>query len=221
LGSLSYSIGGSLFRHGLSEPTFSHTVEKLRIAKTDPQHFGDNTPRLTFSDGTPAVPDPRFSYWDLLRYGLSGDGGLDGFRKRAGIDQSIDYSTLCGIVGLLLIEASVEALDSGDTFISASDAMEAANCVEEMLLDQSYRSIFKDIRKNLWSKGGRAAHRRTDQIKNKVISEWQSGRHKCPKDVYSWACKAFPDWKPKTGKQIVARWLRRVAPHSDDTELVE
>jgi hypothetical protein len=204
LSETSWSIVSSLYKHELSEDLLSDTVEKLRIAKNDPQHYGDNRPGSTFENGTPVVPDPRFSYWDLLGYGLSVEGGLNVFRQITGIDQSIDYATLCGIVGLLLIDASVESLESGDTSVAASDAMEAASCVEEMMLDRGFRSMLKEHRQEFSRQGGFAAHRETDEFKASVIAEYRTGRFKTKADCVRWARKQLPI----KAEETVRRWLR-------------
>ena len=59
LSELSWSVVSSLERHGLAESLLSGTVAKLRVAKNDPQHYGDNKPGAYFDDGprTAVVPD--------------------------------------------------------------------------------------------------------------------------------------------------------------------
>lgn len=209
LSELSWAIVSSLERHGLSEALLADTVSKLRSAKDDPQHYGDNRPGKFFEDHTPIVPDPRFSYWNLLGYGITGEGGYNEFLKITGIDHSIDYATLCGVIGLLLIESSVLHLNVDDFPIASSDAMEAATCVEEMMLDRRYRSILKESRQEMARKGGIAAHAKTADMKAKIVSEWKSGRFNNKKrDAVTWALREFPQWKPKGAKDLVRRWLR-------------
>jgi hypothetical protein len=83
----------------------------------------------------------------------------------------------------------VKHLNQGDTLLAASEGMQAASCVEEMLLDQSYRENVIESRRRLSSAGGRAAHKRTDEIKAAVIRESRSGRHTKASQVYAWARK--------------------------------
>lgn len=84
LSELSWAVVSSLDRHGLSESLLLETVEKLRAAKNDPRHYGDNKPGTYFDDitRTPVVPDPRFSYWNLYEYGVTGEAGFDRVDRR-------------------------------------------------------------------------------------------------------------------------------------------
>lgn len=205
LSELSWGIVSSLYRHGLSEALLSDTVEKLRVAKNDPQHYGDNRPGGTFENGIAVIPDPRFSYWNLFEYGITGEGGYKDFLNVAGIDRSIDYATMCGIVGLLLIEASVECLDRGDYFIAAADGMEAATCIEEMMLDRGYRSIIKGQRQEFARRGGLAAHRETEGAKAAIVAEYLAGKFRTKAECARWAVRRYP---AVTAVETVRRWLR-------------
>jgi hypothetical protein len=100
LSELSWSVVSSLERHGLRESLLIETVAKLRIAKDDPRHYGDNKPGTFFDDErhTPVVPDPCFSHWNLYEYGVTGEGGFNGFISLTGIDPAIDDPTLCGLI---------------------------------------------------------------------------------------------------------------------------
>jgi hypothetical protein len=206
LSQLSWQVVSSLERHGLVEMQFLETIEKLRAARRDPRHYGDNKPGSFFDDRvrTPVVPDPRFSYWNLYEYGITGEDGFDGFIKLASIDPGIDDATLCGLIALLLIDSAVELLDNDDPFLAASNAMEAASCVEQMFHDRSYRHMLKEARSDLARKGGAAAHRETDEYKAQVVAKWMSGVFRRKVDAARWAMKEFP----LRNQEVVVRWLR-------------
>lgn len=217
LSETSWGIVSALSEHGLSDSLLSDTAAKLRIAKNDSQHYGDNRPGGVFNDGTPVVPDPRFSYWNLLEFGITGEGGLGEFVRITGIDRSIDYATLCGVIGLLLIDSAVDALESGDHFIAASDAMEAGNCVEEMVLDRSYRSILRRHRRDFARQGGLAAHRETNEYKALVLANWRTGQHKTMASCARWAMKQFP----LKSQAVVLRWLSAANKPNSATQQAE
>lgn len=206
LSELSWQVVSSLERHGLPELRFADTINKLRTARDDPRHFGENVPGSYFDDRvrTPVVPDPRFSYWNLYEYGITGEGGFDGFISLASIDPEIDDPTLCGLIALLLIDSSVELLDNDDPFLAASDAMEAALCVEQMFHDRGYRRMLEDARKDLARKGGLAAHRETDEFKAQVVAKWKNGEFKTKASAARWAMKEFP----LRNQEVIVRWLR-------------
>lgn len=206
LSELSWQVVTSLERHGLTESRLVDTIEKLRAAKNDPRHYGDNTPGAYFDDRlrTPVVPDPSFSYWNLYEYGITGEDGFEGFIALALIDPEIDDPTLCGLIALLLIDSAVGHLDKDDPFLAASDAMEAASCVEQMFHDRRYRQMLQEARKELARKGGAAAHRETDEYKTQVIAKWNSGVFKTKADAARWAMKEFP----LRNQEVVVRWLR-------------
>lgn len=219
LSELSWSVVSSLDRHGLSESLLLETIEKLRVAKDDSRHYGDNTPG-TYFDGrarTAVVPDPRFSYWNLYEYGVTGEGAFDGFIALAGIDPAIDNPTLCGLIALLLIDSSVENLDNDDPFLAASEAIEATFCVEQMFHDRGYRQMLQEARKDLARKGGVAAHRETDEYKSQVISRWRSGAFKTKVAAARWAMKEFP----LRNQEVIVRWLREADRGGHATRLDE
>jgi len=219
LSELSWSVVSSLERHGLAESLLSGTVAKLRAAKNDPRHYGDNTPGAYFDDvsRTPVVPDPCFSYWNLYEYGVTGEGGFNGFIAVSGIDPAIDNATLCGLIALLLIDSAVEHLDNDDPFVAASEAMEAAFCVEQMFHDRGYRHMLQEARKELARKGGVAAHRETDGYKEQVIAKWRTGTFKTKAAAARWAMKEFP----LRSQEVVVRWLREADKSCNATQLDE
>jgi hypothetical protein len=206
LSELSWQVVSSLDRHGLSETMFADTIEKLRTAKGDPTHYGDNSPGSFFDDAarTAIVPDPRFSYWNLYEYGVVGEEGFEGFKRDCGISPSIDHPTLCGLIVLLLIDSAVELLDHGDAFLAASDGMEAALCVEQMFHDRGYRDMLQEARRDLARKGGAAAHRETDEYKAQVVAKWRSGEFPTKAAAARWAMRQFP----LRSTEVIARWLR-------------
>lgn len=206
LSELSWSVISSLERHELAETLLVETVEKLRRAKSDPRHYGDNKPDTYFDDRsrTPVVPDPTFSYWNLYEYGITGEGGFDGFISIAGIDPTIDNATLCGLIALLLIDSAVERLDNDDPFLAASDGMEAALCVEQMFHDRSYRHMLQKARTDLARKGGAARHRETGAYKTQVVAKWRTGAFKSKAAAARWAMRQFP----LPSQEVVVRWLR-------------
>jgi len=206
LGELSWQVVSSLERNGLAESRLIETIERLRAAKTDPQHYGDNKPGAYFDDGprTPVVPDPRFSYWNLYEFGITGEGGFAGFVALAAINPEIDNPTLCGLIALLLIDSAVELLDRDDPFLAASDAMEATLCVEQMSFDRGYRHMLQEARQDLARKGGAAAHRETDEYKTQVVAKWHSGEFTTKVAAARWAMKEFP----LRNQEVVVRWLR-------------
>lgn len=217
LAELSWQVVSSLERHGLSEPLLLDTVSKLRHAQHEPRHFGDNTPASHFEgpSSIPVVPDSRFSYWNLLEYGLSGEQGFEGFIALCAIVPSIDRPTLFGLIALLLIDSAVEHLDRKDPFIAGSDAVEAAFCVEQMFHDRGYRHILEQARKDLARKGGIAAHRETDEYKAEVIAKWRTGVFTTKAEAARWAMKQFP----LRSQEVIVRWLRAAERNTDTTEL--
>lgn len=206
LSELSCAVVSSLERHGLAETLLLATVAKLRAAKTDLRHYGDNRPGMYFSEpvGTPVVPDPTFSFWNLYEYGVTGEGGFDGFIALSGMDPEIDNPTPCGLIALLLIDSSVEHLDNDDPFLAASDAMEAALCLEQMLYDRNYRHMLQQARTELARKGGVARHRETDDYKAQVVAKWRTGAFKTKVAAVRWAMRQFP----LPSQEVVVRWLR-------------
>ncbi len=219
LSELSWSVVSSLSRHGLSESLLAQTIQSLRLAKEDPRHYGENSPGMCFDDRarTPVVPDPNFNYWNLLEYGLSGKEGFAGFAKSVGLDPAIDNATLCGLIALLLIDASVEHLDNDEPFRAAAEALDASLCVEQMFYDRGYRHILKEARSDLARRGGVAAHRETDAYKIEVISKWKSGVFKTKAEAARWAMREFP----LRNQEVIARWLREAERADPLTRLDE
>jgi hypothetical protein len=103
-----------------------------------------------------------------------------------------------------LIDSSVEYLDNDDPFLAASDAMEAALCVEQMFDDRGYRHMLQQARTDLARKGGIARHRETDDYKAQVVAKWKTGAFKTKVAAARWAMKQFP----LPNQEVVVRWLR-------------
>ena len=206
LSKLSYSLVSLLERHGLAATTLVDAVIKLRVAKNDSRHYGDNQPGSYFDDPqrTPVVPDPRFSFWDLYQFGVTGPDGFAGFLELSELDASIDNATLQGIIGLLLIDSAVESLDRSDMSLAAADAMEAATCLEQMILDRSYHALAKASRTEFARKGGVERHAETNANKQNILDKWDSGVFDGNKTAAgNWAHQNF-----EVNVETARKWIR-------------
>lgn len=113
------------------EPTYPwfHAVTKARTDKAlhvahilvknlnNPVHYETNRPGLFSSDGVPLFLDPKFTYWDLMNYGMSGEDGFIGFLRDANLPSDTPYDTVLIAAGLLLVDWIVDELDNNrDSF---------------------------------------------------------------------------------------------------------
>lgn len=97
---------------------------------TNPVHYEDNSPALFTADGVPVLPDPEFTYWDLLGFGLSGPDGQAGFLRDCGLPADVSASALDIAVGLLLVDSAVAELERDRPHRAAMLATQAADCAE-------------------------------------------------------------------------------------------
>lgn len=204
---LSFTLGAFLERHGLSGNLLADTAAKLRQAKDDPQHYGDNSPNWFHDDPdrTLIAPDLRFSFWDLYQYGTTGPDGFEGFKRLTSIDTSLDEATLTGVVGLLLLDSAVNLLCQGDFYRSAAAAMEGAACLEQMVLDGSYSSIAQSARSALARKAGQARHAKKHDAKRQVLEKWDAGVFGGNKtSAGNWAHDNF-----EVSVEVARKWVRK------------
>jgi len=181
------------------------SLNRLQLAYADPKHYGDNRPDSHFANGTPTVPTPRFSYLDFIGFAVTGEGGFEGFTADIGLHPSVDWMTVLSVVGLLLIDSAVTSLEKGDVILAASESLQAAEVLEELVAEGTARSAVQRARRDFARAGGMAANRETAEYKSEVLKEWQTGRFKGNKSAAArWALKQFP----LPNQEVVRRWIR-------------
>ena len=100
----------------------------------NPAHYGNNQPGLFSSDGKPIFLNSRFTYWDLVQYGASGDDGFEGFLRDANLPSDTAYETILIAAGLLLVDWIVEELDNNRESFANFLCGHAHQLAEEVLI---------------------------------------------------------------------------------------
>lgn len=94
-----------------AERHLEEVAKRLKAARDDPSHFGDNRPGWFDSDGNPITP-ARYSHIDLIGYGPSGDGGLQGFLDLCGMPPGTGYEHLTLAAAFLDIHDALQFFDA-------------------------------------------------------------------------------------------------------------
>ena len=78
----------------IDESILDTTIEHLHRNLNNPIHYGTAKPGSHFESGVPVVPDPRFTYLDLMGFGISGEDGYKGFLRDCGLPKSVPYTAV-------------------------------------------------------------------------------------------------------------------------------
>jgi hypothetical protein len=124
-------------------------ADRLAQERTNPAHYGDNTPGSTGNNSwVSLLPDPEFSHWDLVSFGICapGDGdededgksidttsqrsGRDSFRVACGLPESVTMREILCAGGLLECDAALGALEAGRPFLAMHHVEEARNLLD-------------------------------------------------------------------------------------------
>lgn len=102
----------------------------LEVQRLNAAHYGDNTPGATSSDGKRLLPNPVFTFWDLLQFGLSKPGGTSSFRKACGFAATTPAREIVSAAGLLECDWAVQELDERHESFSTYLVGQAFQCLD-------------------------------------------------------------------------------------------
>lgn len=205
---------------GLS--TVCSIAARLGCNFSNPVHYGDNKPGFFDSLGRPFVPDPQFTYWDLISLGLSGEGGRLGFLQECKLPADTRFIDLLLATGLLLVDSAVEALESGAIARALYLAGQAHDCMEDarlyVLLDkdaEATKAAIQNAIKLRASVAGRAKHAKDKDgkqaVKALVKGRWRAWKEnpKNYKTIARFANDMTQKWPDQlTSTDVVERWVR-------------
>jgi hypothetical protein len=179
-------------------------VDALRRNLSNPKHFNeDDAPGIWDIDGTQMLPDPQWTYADLIAWGESGDDGFAGFLQACDLAPDIAYEMVIGCAGLLLVDEAIGAFDQGKPWFGFWAIYQASELAAEVWETLDQRRA-KEGRRQQAATAGKAAHKDTNAFKKEVIQEWAAGRFKSIAACARWACRQFPIEADETPK----RWIR-------------
>jgi len=182
------------------------TIEQLRRNLTNPVHYGDNKPGSFFESGVPVVPDPRFTFFDLMGFGISGEEGYKGFLRDCDLPESVPYIIVVAATSLLLIDDAIDAMDRDDPWYATWVLYQAHDLFEEMMLRQVRESVRPELRRQFASAGGKARHRDKHSHRDDILTEWATGKFNGNKSRCArWARTQFPIIE---SLETVKKWIR-------------
>lgn len=188
------------------EKMLDTAIEALQRNFSNPIHYGDNKPGSVFESGVQVVPDPRFTYFDLWQFGITGEDGYKGFLRDCGLPDSMPHFIVVAAISLLLIDDAIAAIDRDDPWYATWVLYQAHDLFDELRSSETDGEELRKFRKELASLGGKARHAHTEEIKAKVIEEWKTGRFRNNKSRCArWAVKEYPE--SIKNKVTVTRWI--------------
>lgn len=186
---------------------------KIRVAYTDPRHYGDNGPDRYFSNGTLSFPNATFSYFDLFCFALSGHSPpYKGFAQEIGLDDRLSYESFCALIGLLDVDAAILALDEHDYPRAGATLLDAWQTWDEMRSGKLFASLSEQARTQHQKHAAKNRYGKLQPIKEAIISEWKTGRFGGNKsECARWAIKQF-----EIAHETVKTWLREYEKSQGD-----
>lgn len=132
-------------------------------------HYGDNGPGSYFSDGTPTVADPEFTFFDLWSFGVTGPDGWPGFSRDCDMPPQTTEADAIAATGFLLVDESIRLLDAGQEFKAAAAIYEASECagmLRAMAWESEGTDAGKAIREYLCTRG-QAAGKASGEVRRR------------------------------------------------------
>ncbi len=205
---LSANIKWALEEITTDERLLDTTIERLRRNFTNPIHYGDKKPGWFFGDGTPVIPDPRFTYFDLWQYGITGEDGYKGFLRDCGLPESVPYSIVVAATSLLLIDDAIEAINRDDPWYATWALYQAHDLFEEMLATTRDDSLLLEFRASL-KKGppaaGKANKERQAALGGKIFNQ-----HEQLLKQSAYRCLPIYDQAKKVAALLAKKGIRHV-----------
>ena len=158
----------------------AEVAERLVVNLENPIHYEDNTPGYCNSSGERLVPDPKFSYWDLYQYGVTGEDGLEGFLRDCGLPLNTAEPDVLIATGLLLADSAATAIAEKKDSLASYLLGQAQDSAEEAMLLL-------------------LADKDPDQVKTAIADEMKSRSSAAARSRYA---------QDKDGKQAVKAWVR-------------
>jgi hypothetical protein len=145
-------------------------AEVLRGQISNPVHFGDNQPGMFDDLSRSLLRNPKFTYLDLLQYGVTGPDGFPGFCVECGLPHDTDPVLIEMAIGLLLTDDAVAELDRGNESIAAHMAFQAVECARQAtyrrLLTMRRNDLQEELRQRIAS-AGRSAGIKSGEARRK------------------------------------------------------
>lgn len=170
--------------------SINNSVENERLGM-----FGRNGQQLFVN------PQRSFSY--LVSKIEDLDGGFSEFLGIYDLPQDVALKLVIACAAMLDLDDALGLVESGDICRAVwiiYGVTEATSEIFEMW-DEEYR---KEKQSKIASERGRAAHKETNEYKEKVIEAWSQGRFNTIAACARWALKTFPIVSDETPK----RWVR-------------
>lgn len=182
------------------------TIERLRSNFNNPIHYGDNKPGFVFASGVPTVPDPRFTYFDLWQFGITGEDGYKGFLRDCGLPDSVPFIVVVAATSLLLIDDAIDAMDRDDPWYANWVLFQAYELTEDMVSREVRESARPEIIRQFASAGGKARHQDKQAYKEDILKAWGTGKFNGNKSRCArWARLQFPTIQ---SVETIKRWIR-------------
>lgn len=112
-------------------------ADGLERERSNPAHYDDNTPGLNTIRGVPLLPDPVFTYWDLVQFGWSA-AGFDAFRRACKLPEWATSRLVVCAAGLLECDWAVRSLAEDRGHFATYLIGQALTCLQ-MLEDANHR----------------------------------------------------------------------------------
>lgn len=205
-GHLNGAIKCALDRLSYDESLLDTTIERLRLNLTNPIHYGQNKPGKHFGSGVPVVPDPRFTYSDLIGFGMSGEDGYKGFLRDCVLPESVPYMIVVAATCLLLIDDAIDAMDRDDPWYASGVLDEARSWFHDIVRRNAFEEARPEIIRQFTSAGGKARYREKQLHRDDILKEWATGNFNGNKSRCArWARNQFPII---LSFETVKRWIR-------------
>jgi len=137
----------------------------------NPVHYGDNKPGLWDRRGRLLTPGARFTYSDLLDYGMTGEDGFAGFLRDCGLAPDVSKQSVLRAAGLLLVDQAVVELSKGEESYAAYLMYQASSLAESVTLiawEQMNPTKVKQAIRERLAERGRAAGKKSGAARQKA-----------------------------------------------------
>ena len=182
-------------------------VKSLRTNVDNLIHYqkrlGGGKPGMFGINGEQLFVDPQRGYLYLVFHYEDNDDGLAGFLRDCDMPPSTSLKVLMGCAALLDLDTAFEQIEKDQPWRvtwTIYGIAEAAQEIQEIIIDEHFRAE----RSKKASDAGKAAHKDTNEYKERVLQAWSKGGFKNAAACARWACREFPIQAIETP----LRWIR-------------